>query len=102
MSCFLEDIDPILKIFKDFQTDIHVFSVPAFSNIFKHDDFQNALIFKKTGLRYDFVFFLYYVMYTGVNKYTNRWFWESWTRPKIPKSQQLWVLGFSQNEIEKL
>ena len=39
------------------------------------------IIFPKT-----FPFFLNYLGYPGVSKDKTYWFWESWTRPKIPKS----------------
>ena len=46
MSCFLEDIDLVFKILKNFKTDLHDFPVPIFSNIFKLLDFRNAEISK--------------------------------------------------------
>ena len=82
ISCVLEDIDPISNIFKNLLGIYRRLSCPTFS--------------KKqcSQVRYLYTYFLLkdvglplkYLRCLGVSKDRSSWFWEPWTRPKIPTS----------------
>ena len=67
ISCFLEDIDPIFRIFKKNKMDLKDVSALIFSNIFKTADFQYFEISQNKVFRMVWDF-LDYLKYPGVSK----------------------------------
>ncbi len=65
-------------------------------------DFQHFVIANNKAQKNKFGFSLDYLGYAGACKDKDYWFWESRTRPNIPESWKLEVVGFSHNDIEQL
>ena len=95
ISCLLEDIDPILKIFESFKPDLRDFPAPVFRMCCKYSISEMLrfpkLICVKSGLG----FFLNYSEIFGVSQSKNNWFWESWRRPPSPKNIKIMGVEFS-------
>ena len=119
VSCFLIDIDPLFTMFntyfmfsgrywshiQEFQqviTQIDGIVRPRLFHFSKHVGFQLFDISKHITFEQIFCFFLDCLRYPGGSKDQKNWFWESCTRPELPKSWKWRVFGFSHNEIEKL
>ena len=82
ISCFLEEIDPVYKIFKQLR---RTFTVPIFSNIFKIDDFQNVEI-SRHDIRSIDLGFSWIIWSVLVSPKIIILVWEPWVRPNISKS----------------
>ena len=83
----IQDLKYIKQIFRTFR-DPYFPERPKLSNS-KKRDFQKQ-DFSKMNRKY--------LMYDGVSRVMNNWFWESWTRPPSPKNIKMMNFGFWENE----